>query len=440
MILLDILTFSGRLHPLIVHLPIGFLLLATLFNLLSYTRKFAYLKQAVPITLLAGFASAVLACIFGYLLSLRGDYDADALNNHKLSGISLAAISGLLYFTTTSFFRKEIPVPRPLFSILLICMLALVSYCGHQGAGLTHGHDYLTMQVLLKQERPKPDRVEDALLFEDVIQPILQAKCVQCHRNGKNKGDLALEDIKSILKGGKNGPAIVPGNADSGELIRRVMLDEKHKDFMPADGKPPLTKNEVQLIRWWVSKGRAGMNKTIAVLGDSAILRPMVAQYLGLGAVEGKEPGEVTEHINPEIPLTADTSLINKLRNAGFKVRLMLKKPLMLDVTLPAGSGIKATACKSAIVRLAKNSSWVNLSENGFTDGDLDFLTALINIEKLRLDRNPITDKINKQLIGLKHLEAVNLNATGITTSGVDELKKNAAIRRIYYWKTAAAQ
>ena len=177
MTLLDILTFSGRLHPLIVHLPIGFLLLATLFNLLAYTRRFRYLQQAVPITLLAGFAAAVLACIFGYLLSLRGDYDVAALGNHKVSGISLAAISGLLYFTTTPFFRRELPVPRQLFSVMLAGLVVLMSYSGHQGAGLTHGHDYLTMQVLLKQERPKPGRTEDALLFEDVIQPILQARC-----------------------------------------------------------------------------------------------------------------------------------------------------------------------------------------------------------------------------------------------------------------------
>lgn len=440
MTLLDILTFSGRLHPLIVHLPIGFLLLATLFNLLSYTWKFGYLKQAVPIALLAGFVSAVLACIFGYLLSLKGDYDAGALNNHKLSGISLAAISGLLYFTTTSFFLKEIPVPRPLFSILLLCLLALVSYSGHQGASLTHGHEYLTMQVLLKQERPKPAHVEDALLFEDVIQPILQTKCVQCHRDGKNKGDLVLEDLEGILKGGETGPAVIPGNPDSSELIRRVMLDESHKDFMPADGKPPLTRNELQLIRWWVSKGQAGMGKTIAALGDSAILRPLAAQYLGFDAAEGKEISDVAADVNPGIPLTVDTSLVNNLRKAGFTVRLMLQKPLMLDVTLPVRSGIKADVFKSEILPLAKNIIWLNLSGNGFTDGDLDFLAALTNIEKLRLDNNPITDKISDQLIGLKHLEAVNLNATGITTSGVEELKKNAAIKRVYSWNTAAAQ
>jgi len=413
--LLDIFTFSGHLHPLIVHLPIGFILLATLFNLLSYAKRFAYLKQAVPIALLIGFIAAVLACVFGYLLSLKGDYDVDALSKHKLSGISLTAISGVLYFTTTKFFLKEIPLPRPLFSLLLTGLVVLMSYSGHQGASLTHGSDYLTMQVLLHQEREKPSRVEDALLFEDVIQPILQNKCVQCHRDGKSKGDLSLETLEDILKGGKSGPAIIPGKPDSSELIRRILLDEDHKDFMPADGKPPLTKNELRLIQWWATKGQT--------VSDS--LKPLIAQYLG---IETQEPANVTQHIN------ADTSLLKNLRRAGLHVRLMQLQPLMLDVTLPKGSGVKAALIKPEIQKLAQHIIWLNLSGNEFTDEDLDFLSALINLEKLRLDKNPVTDKISEKLMGLKHLEAVNLNETNITAAAIDQLKKNTAIKRVYSW------
>ena len=432
--LLDIFTFSGHLHPLIVHLPIGFILLATFFNLLSYAKRFGYLKQAVPITLLMGFIAAVLACIFGYLLSLKGDYDTDALSKHKLSGISLAAIAGMLYFITTKFFLKEIPLPRPLFSLLLTGLVVLMSYSGHQGASLTHGSDYLSMQVLLHKERMKPSRVEDALLFEDVIQPILQNKCVQCHRDGKSKGDLSLENLEDILKGGESGAAVVPGQPDSSELIRRILLDEDHKDFMPADGKPPLTKNELRLVQWWVKEGKASQGKMVASL-DSVVLKPMVAQYLGIGVSE--MPENIAQHINPDIPVSVDTSLLNNLRKTGLHVRLMLLEPLMLDVTLPVESGIKAALIKPEIHKLAKHIIWLNLSGNGFTDEDLDFLPALINLEKLRLDKNPVTDKISHQLITLKHLEAINLNETKITTAGIDQLKKNTAIKRVYSWNAA---
>ena len=81
MILLDIVTFLGRLHPLVVHLPIGFLVLGSVFNLLSYIPRYNVLKQAVSTALLSGFIFAVTACIFGYMLSLSGEYDADVLSN-----------------------------------------------------------------------------------------------------------------------------------------------------------------------------------------------------------------------------------------------------------------------------------------------------------------------------------------------------------------------
>ena len=49
MILLDIPGFLGHLHPLVVHLPIGFLLLALVFDLLSYFNRYAYLKTTVSV-------------------------------------------------------------------------------------------------------------------------------------------------------------------------------------------------------------------------------------------------------------------------------------------------------------------------------------------------------------------------------------------------------
>jgi len=104
--LLDIGGFAGHLHPLIVHLPIGFLLLAILFELASYFKKYQHLKSAVSFTLFLGFVSAIVACVSGYVLSLAGDYDYQRLGNHKIAGIFVAIVSGLLFLMTTAEFRK----------------------------------------------------------------------------------------------------------------------------------------------------------------------------------------------------------------------------------------------------------------------------------------------------------------------------------------------
>src|ERR1700751_2349757 len=138
--LLDISTFSGHLHPLIVHLPIGFILLGAIFDILSYTDRFKNLKPAVPIALLIGFISALLACVFGYILSLSGDYAADSLRHHEFSGITLAIITGILYFIASSDVKKMGRMHGKVFSVSLVGLVVLMSYSGHLGASLTHGN------------------------------------------------------------------------------------------------------------------------------------------------------------------------------------------------------------------------------------------------------------------------------------------------------------
>ncbi|WPU92272.1 c-type cytochrome domain-containing protein [Mucilaginibacter sabulilitoris] len=442
MILGNITEFSGHLHPLIVHLPIGFILLAAVFNILSYFKKYENLKPAVSVTLLIGFISAILACIFGYILSLSGDYDPATLTQHKFSGIMLAAISGLLYFISTDKVQKEVRIPGKLFSVLLVGLIGLMSYSGHQGASLTHGSDYLTMRTLMQEVRDKPASIESAMIYEDVVAPILQRKCAQCHQGGKQKGNLSVESLQTLLKGGKNGPAVVAGKLSESELYKRITLDPEHKDFMPADGKPPLTKTEVLIIKWWIAQANAVQGKTIAQLKNSDSIKSKIGAYLGFNNDAGGEEGEkgFIQAINPDIPLQADTMLVNRLRTKGLMVRMMLKKPIMLDVTLPANSGIKMADIQADLMPLAKNIIWLNLSGNNFTDKDLAILRSFTNLEKLRIEKNPVTDGVSADLLSLKHLQAVNLNETKITGQTVANLKKNPGIKRIYTWGTAVKQ
>jgi hypothetical protein len=58
------------------------------------------------------------------------------------------------------------------------------------------------------------------------------------------------------------------------------------------------------------------------------------------------------------------------------------------------------------------------------------------NLEKLRLEKNPISDSISYLLQNLKYLQAVNLNETKVTSQCVTRLQNNTSIRRIYTWKT----
>jgi len=438
MLVLDITTFLGRLHPMIVHLPIGFLLLAVVFELLSYTNRYANLKPAVSLALLAGFIFAVAACVFGYLLSLSGDYDYQNLSNHKLSGIVVAVVSGGVYIMTLDWFRQRLVVPNRVFSVCFFSMVGLMIYTGHQGGNLTHGSDYLTLKTLQERERKKPASVDEALLYEDVVQPILANRCGQCHRDGKLKGELSVQSLPALLKGGKSGPAIVAGSLSKSILHERISMDPSNKKYMPADGKPPLTKDEAALITWWIEKGLAAGSVPLAKMANATEIKPRVAAWLGLGEGASGDPVAMDESLNPDIPLQLNPALIDSLRSQGFQVRVMSHRPVMLDVSLPGGGAAKLAASKTALTAVARHIIWLNLSRNGLEDKDLELLPLMTNLEKIRLEGNPLTDKVCDQLSQLPHLEAVNLNETKISAAAVEKLRQLPTLKNVYTWKTRA--
>jgi uncharacterized membrane protein len=436
MVLLDIAAFSGQLHPLIVHLPIGFLIIATLFELVSYSKKYEFLKPSVSITLLLGFIAAVFACVFGYILSLSGDYDYQELNKHKISGILLAMSSGLLFLLVSNPVKKIYEIRRSVFSGLCIFIVAMVSYTGHQGGRLTHGSEYLSMKVLLEKPRLKPVNVEQAMIFEDVVHPILIQRCSPCHRDGKRKGEFSVQTLADLLKGGKTGAAIVSGSLDKSELFARIMLDPTNEKFMPTDGKTPLTKIEKEIIQWWIEKGKAVEGKRMSELQNAQVINAKVADYLKIGDFSASDAisGTANDDINQEIPAFVNMALIDTLRSKGLNIRVMQHKPLMLDVTLPEGKGDILNLVKTDLKAIAKNIVWLNFSNNDLTEQDLETLSLMSNLEKLRLEKNPITDKIIPTVLSLKHLESINLNETNLTSVGIERLKQNSSLKRVYQW------
>ena len=201
------LQFLGHLHPVLVHLPIGILLLGCLFLWQSRKDRYAHLQPAINIILLLGMISAILASITGFILSQTGDYDQGAVDLHQWMGISVTVVSAITYF-----FHKKISLQKwqlPMGFLLLM----LIFITGHLGGSLTHGSDYLTQPLMdifngdsaepIKR-KPIPN-VQEAFVYGDIIAPILEEKCYGCHGKNKQKGKLRLDDSASLIKGGKDG-------------------------------------------------------------------------------------------------------------------------------------------------------------------------------------------------------------------------------------------
>jgi uncharacterized membrane protein len=165
----------GHFHPVIVHLPIGILIVALLLQWLSRKEKYAAVKQAIPIVLLWGSIAALVACITGYFLSESDDYDRSLVNWHMWMGIGVMLVSAILY---TKEKNPAVEVPKKLLSLGLLGLLMIT---GHLGGSLTHGSDYLTKPLLkvLGDDttatvtiKPVPN-VQEAFAYNDVVKPIL---------------------------------------------------------------------------------------------------------------------------------------------------------------------------------------------------------------------------------------------------------------------------
>lgn len=150
--------FIGRLHPLLVHLPIGILLLALLFELLSRRGKNRAVQTAIPFVLLVGAIAAVFSCLSGWLLSQNGEYENELVSRHQWSGIAVAILSLSAYWLKT---RQH----KAAYFFLSMLLLPNILLTGHWGITLTHGEGYLTKNseetVLENDEPPENPTVPD---------------------------------------------------------------------------------------------------------------------------------------------------------------------------------------------------------------------------------------------------------------------------------------
>jgi|GEM_PF-629904 len=146
----------GRFHPVLVHLPIGMLLLAIVFEALSRKTRYQPLQRSLPFLLLLGSMAAVFSCLSGWLLAQNGDYEADLLERHRWLGIAVAAVS------LASYWLKMRGSASPFFvaAMLLLPGIALTT---HWGITLTHGADYLSAASETTETEP-----EEAAFFPEI--------------------------------------------------------------------------------------------------------------------------------------------------------------------------------------------------------------------------------------------------------------------------------
>ena len=422
--LLSITDFIGHLHPVLVHLPIGILLLAGLFQLLALKPKYASLHGATSIALFWGMISAILSCISGYLLSQSGDYDEELVDTHKWFAIATASISLIAYL----FNRWENEFAK----WVILLMIPLIIITGHLGGSLTHGSDYLTKGFLKeadstgKEIKPIAD-VQEANVYADIVQPIFESKCYGCHNKSKKKGGLRLDEPALILKGGKDGEVIKPGNAEESDMMRRLLLPRNEEDHMPPKEKPQLKDNEIALLHWWIATGATFDNKTKDLEQPEKIKPVLLALQ--------KEVKKVLPDL-PQTPVDkADEKAIQKLKDSGIVVFPVARNSNYLKANFVTVDSITYNDIV-LLLSIKKQLVWLDLSHKKIPDSLLSPIGQLTNLTRLQLDNTPTTDKGLASLQPLVNLQYLNLVGTKVTTQGVIQLKGLPKLQALYLYKT----
>lgn len=434
----DILIFFGRFHPIVVHLPIGFLLLAVIIALFSRKERYKALAPALDFVLLLGAISAVAACVLGYFLSMGGDYNEDSLFWHQWMGILLAVFSSAIYWFRTRGWDYSPKFWKENNHLAFLVLLALILFTGHLGGGLTHGSEYLlqyapdplrTMAGLDPKPVPRPPVtvLDSADIFLDVVHPLIQSKCQSCHNRDKMKGELLLTNYEEMLEGGENGPSIIPGDLENSVLYQRITLPETHDDYMPAEGKTGFDDDQVAVIKWWI-ENEAPPSMVLAEMELESDLTGKFQRVLGIGTSESRLP-------NKEVA-AADSVNLQLARDQGFVIKPIVPSSNFLEVRLPySGQTVKDMDLK-VLLGIKEQIAWMDLSHGKVEDEDLAIIGQLKHLSRLGLANNSISDKGIGHLNDLEEIKYLNLYGTKVSDGGLATFKSLKKLQSLYLWQT----
>lgn len=416
------IAFLGRLHVLLLHLPIGILLLGYLFELKSRWGKSGAYQQAIYLIIEVGMWAALVAAATGYALGSTGDYEAPAIRWHQWMGMATAALSVLLVVMKNNQFY---------FALYTITIISLI-ITGHLGGSITHGNDFLQIssdEAAPAQSLESTDQEIDsnAVFYTAFIAPIIKDKCRQCHNPARKKGGLSVDTTEDLLKGGKDGQVLTPEAPLESALWQRLQLPQEEKKHMPPAAKPQLTKKELALIRYWLETGMA-LNKPLKTYEFPEEIHQWV--YV----VKNPE--------NPVFKLTieaASPAAIQKATAAGFSVMPLGATNNLLTVSC-AGVSLLNKKMLASLKPIAQQIAWMDLANTSLTDELAAELPSMPHLVRLNVSHTNLSDQGLAFLKSASYLENLNLVGTKVSDQGLSTLSKLVHLKALYLWQTSVSE
>ncbi len=412
--------FLGRFHPLAVHLPIGLLVLIPILEVMGNSQP--SLRDAAELVLGLALACCLGSAALGYLLAFGSGEAGAGVARHMWGGIALTFSVLLCVLARRAWLAGDAPWAYP---ALLASALMVLTWTADQGGSLTHGNKYLTQYMPgsikrlagfgLAQRTASADS-----FYSRHIDPVFETNCVSCHGESKVKGGLRLDSYDALMKGGKDGAVIVSGQADKSLLFVRVTLPPDHKQFMPAEGKPPLAPEEINWIKTWIQQGSS----------------PKVTQLAGVFIREDA----------PELPLqpVGDYSALmddihRMAEGQGAKLMPVSSKPA--DGLILNTVDVAASFGDPQLAQFAKYAPFIveaELGRTAVTDASFATLSTFTHLRTLHLEGTAVTGNGLEKLAALTQLSYINLSSTRVTKAAATRLDSLKSLRHVYLYNTPA--
>jgi hypothetical protein len=264
---------------------------------------------------------------------------------------------------------------------------------------------------------------DEAIVFRDMVQPVLDAKCLSCHNSTKAKGGLVMSTPELLVKGGKNGPVLDTSDANMSLLLQRIHLPEEDRKHMPPKGKPQLNDQEITVLYNWIRRG-ADFKVKVTALEPTDTLRTIASNIFrtsgdqetyDFAAASEDKVRQLNTDYRAVYPLaTGSPAIAADFFGASFY------KPDQLKDLL---------AIKTQLVSL-------NLSRMPVTDDELSVIGQFANLRELDLSFTRITGGSLPALEKLHHLKRISLTNTVVRRDDIFKLLALKELRQIYVWNS----
>ncbi len=441
----DIVRFLGHFHPVVLHLPIGIFTLILIQEFFALFSREKRPQNLMPVFI--GAASAVVAVIFGFLLYHGGGFEGSELAEDHLWGGIAFVCAAVLTFMVKSWVMAP-GASQAFYRVLLLGSVGVMGYASHDGASITHGKDYLTeyapnpirkllglpLKEVEEEKEAKP--LEEQVVYADIVQPILEMRCVECHKEGKSKGNFRMDTYDLLVEGGKEGEGIEPGNAIDSNIVFRAELPEDDDEHMPPEGKKDIEDHELAIVKWWIDQG-ADPVKTVGEMELTEEIRDAIGNLkLTIAFEKDHAHGEDGES-KSDLP---DANLRKTVSELGeeFPGGLTFESQESSNLTFTGVSLRKNLTDENfaKLVPVIPKLVTVDLSATAITDTSVALLVPAENLRMVRLSETEIGDAAIDSLVKLQNLESVNLFGTKVTDKGVKKLSALPNLKRLYLWQT----